>query len=95
LMWPESVDDKQLRRLQLAAEAGQTLALAYRPPSAAQFSSPAALRLCLHPSNEALRVEIKKCRGGRAGAIVNCKLDVPDISGISLNPGISLNHQAA
>jgi hypothetical protein len=87
LLWPSSINDKELRRLQLAAEAGKNLAVVYRPFSVASSSSPAALRLCLsvpHPmktssiAEQVLRIEIKKCRGGRSGAIVNCSLGTDD-----------------
>jgi protein ImuA len=75
LVWPPTVNDKELRRLQLAAEAGKNLALVYRPFIAAASSSPAALRLCLSPAKSALQIEIKKCRGGRAGKIVRVGTD--------------------
>jgi hypothetical protein len=78
LAWPESISAKELRRLQLAAESGKNLALVYRPFSAAAFSSPAALRLCLSRNDDTLHIEIKKCRGGSAGKIVRCKLGADD-----------------
>lgn len=73
LVWPVNIDDRALRRLQLAAEAARNLAIVYRPFSAARFSSPAALRLCLGASDVGVQIEIKKCRGGRAGKIVHCQ----------------------
>ncbi|MBC7984627.1 MAG: translesion DNA synthesis-associated protein ImuA [Candidatus Obscuribacterales bacterium] len=75
LVWPSAIGDKELRRLQLAAEAGGNLAIVYRPASAALTSSPAALRLCLRIAEQALRIEIKKCRGGYAGKVVECLFD--------------------
>jgi hypothetical protein len=78
LLWSAAIGDKELRRLQLAAEAGKNLAIIYRPPTAALTHSPAALRLCLHTAGhsvgQALRIEIKKCRGGFASGIVECAL---------------------
>jgi hypothetical protein len=71
LLWPPLLNDKAARRLQLAAESGGNLAIVYRPLAAAQFTSPAALRLLLHPGTP-LRIEIKKCRGGRSERIVPC-----------------------
>jgi hypothetical protein len=75
LLWTAAIGDKELRRLQLAAEAGKTLALLYRPPAAALSHSPAALRLCLHAAERSLCIEIKKCRGGYAGGLVRCVLE--------------------
>jgi cell division inhibitor SulA/protein ImuA len=67
LGWPAYIIDKNVRRLQLAAEAGGSLGILYRPPEAARESSPAALRLRLHSAPDGLAVEIQKSRGGRAG----------------------------
>lgn len=64
LCWPQLADDRALRRLQVAAETGQTLALAWRPLQAARNPSPAALRIAIDASASALRV--LKCRGGMA-----------------------------
>lgn len=65
LCWPEQASDRALRRLQVAAETGQTLAFAYRPASAAHNPSPAALRLQLEESGQ---LRVLKCRGGLAPA---------------------------
>lgn len=65
LMWSDSVDDRHLRRLQLAAEAGQALAFLYRTPTVLRQPSPAALRIVLQPDGEALRADIVKARGGQ------------------------------
>jgi hypothetical protein len=67
LGWPAYIVDRNVRRLQLAAEAGGSLGILYRPPEAARESSPAALRLRLHAAPDGLAVEIQKCRGGVAG----------------------------
>jgi hypothetical protein len=82
LAWPssaQSITDKQLRRLQLAAEAGRNLGVLYRPLAAAQNASPAALRLKLQAdkpaSSRSLQVTIHKCRGGHSGAIIHCALE--------------------
>ena len=66
LCWPQKADDRALRRLQVAAETGQTLAFAYRPLREAVNSSPAALRLAVEAQPAQLRV--LKCRGGLAPA---------------------------
>lgn len=69
LCWPQPrlLDDRALRRLQIAAEQGQSLAFAWRPPGTAQQASPAALRLLLQARPARLR--ILKCRGGTAPVV--------------------------
>lgn len=64
LCWPQHVDDRALRRLQVAAESGQTLAFACRPLKASANPSPAALRIAIDARPSQLRV--LKCRGGLA-----------------------------
>lgn len=66
LLWSDSVDDRHLRRLQLAAETGQALAFLYRTPAVLRQSSPAALRIVLEPQGQTLRAHIVKARGGHA-----------------------------
>lgn len=69
--WPLTIRDREIRRLQLAAEAGRSTGFLYRPPAAARESSPAALRLRLQANQESgLELEILKCRGGRSGACI-------------------------
>lgn len=65
--WPASVRDREVRRLQLAAEAGGSIGFLYRSPSAARESSPAAMRLRLRSGAEGLQIDVLKCRGGRSG----------------------------
>lgn len=62
LCWPKHADDRALRRLQIAAETGQTLGFTYRPLREAVNPSPAALRLAIDARPAQLRV--LKCRGG-------------------------------
>jgi cell division inhibitor SulA/protein ImuA len=69
LAWVAAADDVALRRLQLAAEGRACLALLFRPASALEQRSPAALRIRLSRSETAARVEIVKCRGGRPGVV--------------------------
>ncbi|MBD1588812.1 translesion DNA synthesis-associated protein ImuA [Pseudomonas typographi] len=64
LCWPGQVADRALRRLQVAAETGQTLAFALRGQQAALNPSPAALRLAVDPA----QWRVLKCRGGLAPA---------------------------
>ena len=77
LSWPAEIADKNVRRLQLAAEAGGSLGILYRPAAAAREHSPAALRLRLRPVADGLAVEIHKCRGGRAGLHLQLSLRAP------------------
>lgn len=67
LVWAPDIDGKPLRRLQLAAEAGGSLAFLFRSIRHAGESSPAALRLRLtaHGSRtRQLEVSLLKRRGG-------------------------------
>lgn len=66
LCWPQKADDRALRRLGVAADAGQCLGIAFRPMHDAANPSPAALRLAIEPAARAVRV--LKCRGGTAPA---------------------------
>ena len=67
LLWSPQQDDRGLRKLQLAAEAGASLAFLYRDIAQRQAASPAALRLELHPAGHALEVQLRKARGGPPG----------------------------
>lgn len=69
LLWPDSLDDQASRRLQLAAEKGHSWAIAFRPLSARQQSSAAALRLELQSTGQGTRVHILKSRGGRPAVL--------------------------
>ena len=73
LGWPAYIVDKNVRRLQLAAQAGGSLGVLYRPAEAAQQASPAALRLRLHAAADGIVVEIHKSRGGRTGQRLHCR----------------------
>ena len=71
LAWPGNIQEKQVRRLQLASKAGHCLGVLFRPAAAAQQASPAELRLQLRglramPLREssALEVRVLKRRGG-------------------------------
>jgi cell division inhibitor SulA len=63
LAWPRQVDDRALRRLQVAADGGRSLAFAFRDRRHLSNASPAALRLELEAVPRA-RVWVRKCRGG-------------------------------
>lgn len=67
LAWIAHADSKALRRLQLAAEAGDSCGVLYRSARSIEETSPAALRLKLEPASlEGARVavHILKRRGG-------------------------------
>lgn len=68
LAWIRRTDNSVLRRLQLAAEASETSLFLFRPASAAQQPSPAALRLRLDADGDSglLAITILKRRGPMA-----------------------------
>jgi hypothetical protein len=67
LTWPGTGNERGLRKLQLAAEAGGSWGVYFLPASASPSPSPAALRLRLAAGgDEAIRVHIVKRRGGPA-----------------------------
>ena len=65
LIWLNALDDYSSRRLQLAAEKGQSWAIAFRPLKALSQSSAAALRIQLIPGEKGTDLGILKSRGGR------------------------------
>jgi hypothetical protein len=68
LVWLDHALLGGLRRLQLAAEAGDAFGVLYRPWAARRSASPAALRVALAATAAGLRVEVLKCRGSSARA---------------------------
>lgn len=70
LCWNASTDATDLRRLQLAAEAGGAIVFLFRSPSAMAQPSTAAVRIVLVPQNGRLRVDLLKARGGKPGTVV-------------------------
>lgn len=64
LLWPDSLDDQASRRLQLAAEKGQSWAIAFRPLRARHEPSAAALRIALSAGTDGTALSILKSRGG-------------------------------
>jgi hypothetical protein len=63
LAWLDAADDRWLRRLKLAAEAGRTLAVLMRPARRRASASPASLRLALEPTPGGLDLWVLKSRG--------------------------------
>jgi cell division inhibitor SulA len=67
LGWPAQADDRALRRLQIAADTGQTLAFVFRDCRHAGHASPATLRIEL-ASGGTRQLRVRKCRGGQPPA---------------------------
>ncbi|MEA3275457.1 MAG: translesion DNA synthesis-associated protein ImuA [Pseudomonadota bacterium] len=74
LAWGGRWESAALRRLQLAAEAGNAMALLFRGEAAVRQHSPAALRLQVRPSIAGVEVTVLKQRGARAGATLELPL---------------------
>jgi len=79
LLWLERASRLALRRLQLAAEAGRTWGIVFRPRQYVDEASPAPFRLVLEAAEatargdqDRLRVTLHKARGGRGGG--QCEL---------------------
>lgn len=69
LLWPHRLDDQAGRRLQLAAEKGASWAIAFRPLTARNEPSAAALRIELRSDEQGTHASILKNRGGRPAVI--------------------------
>ena len=71
LAWLEPLQSRTLRRLQLAAERGRTLAFLFRALSKAVVREPthAVLRVAVEPSGAGVRVRLLKSRGGSREAV--------------------------
>ncbi len=67
LLWPQALDDAASRRLQLAAEKGQSWGIAFRSLKARSQPSAAALRIRLSAGGTDLG--ILKSRGGRPAIV--------------------------
>jgi len=64
LLWAEPMKDYAwLRRLQMAAEAGRTMAVYFRPSAAESLSTPAHLRVVVSREKGVLSLRIPKRRG--------------------------------
>lgn len=74
LSWLNWLPNAVVRRLQLAAETGQSLCVLFRQRN--DEHSPAVLRLHLHPSEKGVHVEVLKARGSHhyQGVHVNLRL---------------------
>jgi len=77
LAWGGRWKTSDLRRLQLAAETGNAIALLFRGEAAAGEHSPAALRLRVRSSLIGGEITLLKQRGGCAGAVIQLPLYEP------------------
>jgi hypothetical protein len=69
LLWLKGTDDRWLRRLKLAAEAGGALGVLFRPERHRFESSPATLRLVMTRGEHAPQLELLKVQGGLPGPV--------------------------
>ncbi|MEN8719504.1 MAG: translesion DNA synthesis-associated protein ImuA [Oceanococcaceae bacterium] len=75
LCWQGAVDTTGLRRLQLAAEAGQSRLFLFRSPHTRAQASPAALRISLKPTASGLLIDVFKVRGGHPASCELARVD--------------------
>lgn len=88
LAWPSQIDARHLRRLQLAAEAGHTWGVLFRPRSELTSHSPAALRISVRQHDQdKTQVDILKSRGGRPRP--NLLIDLNPAAAPAASPAIS------
>ena len=69
LLWSDVLDNAASRRLQLAAEKGQSWAIAFRSLKALSQPSAAALRIRLSAGDQGTDLGILKSRGGRPAVV--------------------------
>ncbi len=69
LLWLKGTDDRWLRRLKLAAEAGGSLGVLFRPERHRFESSPANLRIVMSRGEPSARLDLLKVQGGRPGPV--------------------------
>ncbi len=90
LCWPERLDERAFRRLQLAAERGRALGLVIRDPRALREPSWADVRLVVQglPTDDRrrFRVEVQRCRGSNvSGQAVEIELQEKGLADVT-NP---------
>ena len=69
LLWLKGTDDRWLRRLKLAAEAGGSLGVLFRPERHRFESSPANLRIVMSRGEPYAHLDLLKVQGGRPGPV--------------------------
>ena len=78
LAWPAIDDGVALRRLQLAAQAGDAMGFLFRSQQVAARPSPAALRILLDTHSDGnLSVSLPRRRGGRGSGSVHLDTGLP------------------
>jgi hypothetical protein len=82
LAWPDRLDGRTFRRLQLAAEEGGSLGLLLRPQEAQAEPSWADVRLLVEPLPAAeagcgrrLKIDLLRCRHGAGGESIELEID--------------------
>lgn len=82
LCWPNRLNERDLRRWQLAAESGGTLGLMIRPVKARGRPTWSEVQLLIQPlplqsriSNRRVRIEVCYCRGRKSGSQVELEID--------------------
>ncbi len=93
LAWPQGIDERALRRLQLAAETGKSWGILFRSRAEAAQTSTAALRLELDPSDKGIDIRFLKCRGALAQQEVSLDLErrLPAAEAPAPRGGLSLH----
>lgn len=98
LGWPSQLVDRDIRRLQLAAEAGSSIGFIYRSPRAAHEASPAAVRIQLAADvQNRLELKILKCRGARSGirmTISDSRLEASEVKRTDISPAADIGIEA-
>ena len=82
LFWQSHVRAESLRRLTLAAQAGETLFFVLRPLASVQDPSPAPLRLALRPRAGGIEVDFVKRRGPLRDEPLFLPMTVPGVTRI-------------
>lgn len=84
MAWPGKLAAREVRRLQLAAEAGSNVCVLFRERQYVEQNSPAALRLELEPgTQQALRIRVLKRRGSWPGQ--HCSLAMAHRAGLAFH----------
>jgi hypothetical protein len=78
LAWPGNINERQIRRLQVASKEGNSWNILFRPAEMTKHSSPAELRIQLYPTrapklltHTSIDLKILKRRGGWATDVIN------------------------
>lgn len=75
ILHSQALNTERLRRLQLAAQSGNSYAFLLRPISAQRHTTPASLRLLVQPTSTGFQLQVLKRRG--AAAMASFGLPVP------------------